>query len=63
VSPKPKKEPKFKKLAQSGWKAILQTVSVFLLTTGADQIKAGNYLVGGATCVIGFALFVVANYF
>jgi len=62
VSPKPKKKTKFKKLAQSGWKAILQSVAVFLLTTGADQIKAGNYLVGGATCVIGFGLFVVANY-
>ena len=62
MSPKHKKETKFKKLTQSGWKAILQSVAVFLLTTGADQIKAGNHLVGGATCVIGFALFVAANY-
>ena len=62
MSPKPKKESKFKKLAQSGWKAVLQSVAVFLLTTGAKEIEAGNYLVGGAVCVIGFSLFVAANY-
>lgn len=62
MSPPPKKKTKLKKLSESGWKAILQSVAVFLLTTGADRIKAGDYLVGGATCVIGFALFVIANY-
>jgi len=53
---------RFKKLATSGWKAILQTVAVFLLTTGSQQIQNGDYLVGGTVCVIGFVLFLIANY-
>jgi len=53
---------RFKKLAASGWKAILQTVAVFLLTTGSQQIQNGDYLTGGTVCVIGFVLFLIANY-
>jgi len=51
-----------RKLAQSGWKAVLQSIAVFLLTMGADRIKSGDYLIGGAVVVIGFVLFLVANY-
>jgi len=53
---------KAKRLLQSGWKSILQSVAVFLLTMGADRIKTGDYLIGGATVTIGFILFLVANY-
>lgn len=59
----PKKyEMKLHKLATSGWKAILQTVAVFLLTTGSQQIQNGDYLTGGTVTVIGFILFLLANY-
>ncbi|RDD53110.1 MAG: hypothetical protein BA066_06175 [Candidatus Korarchaeota archaeon NZ13-K] len=53
---------RFKRLQEAGWKAVLQTIAVFLLTTGAQQIQQGNYLIGGAVCVIGFILFLAANY-
>ena len=53
---------KFRKLAESGWKAIVQTIAVLLLTQGANYINSNDYLTGGAMCVIGFILFIVANY-
>jgi len=53
---------KFKKFATSSWKAILQSVAVFLLTMGSQQMQGGDYLTGGAVVVIGWLLFVVANY-
>jgi len=53
---------KFRRLQEAGWKSVLQTIAVFLLTTGAQQIQQGNYLIGGAVCVMGFILFLAANY-
>jgi hypothetical protein len=55
-------EVRFRKLAESGWKAILNTIAVLLLTQGANSINSGDYLTGGAMCVIGFILFLIANY-
>jgi hypothetical protein len=53
---------RFSKLATNSWKAVLQTIAVYLLTTGANQINSGDYLTGGVLVIIGFALFLVANY-
>lgn len=53
---------KFKKLATSGWKSALQSLAVFLLTSGTSQINSGDYLTGGALVTIGFILFLIANY-
>ena len=53
---------RLRKLTESGWKAILNTIAVLLLTQGANSINSGDYLTGGAMCVIGFILFLVANY-
>jgi hypothetical protein len=55
-------EVRFRKLAESGWKAIVQTIAVLLLTQGASAIQANDYLTGGAMATIGFILFIVANY-
>jgi hypothetical protein len=40
----------------------LEAIAVLFLTTGAQQIQGGNYLVGGAMCAIGFVLLVVDRY-
>jgi len=53
---------KLKRLATSGWKSILYTIGVLLLTQGANAIQANDYLTGGAMAVIGFLLFIAANY-
>jgi uncharacterized protein YacL len=53
---------KFRRLAVSGWKAILNTIAVLLLTQGANAIQANDYLTGGTMVVIGFILFLIANY-
>jgi hypothetical protein len=49
-------------LKESGWRAALNTVGVILLTQGASLIQNGDYIVGGAMVVAGFALFLVSNY-
>ena len=49
-------------LKESGWRAALNTVGVILLTQGASLIQQGDYIVGGAMVVAGFALFLVSNY-
>jgi hypothetical protein len=49
-------------LKESGWKAALNTVGVILLTQGASLIQQGDYIVGGAMVVAGFALFLISNY-
>jgi len=41
---------------------ILQTVAILLLTTGANYIEQGDYVVGGALATIGFILLVISNY-
>ena len=53
---------KLKKLAASGWKSVLYTIGVLLLTQGASAIQSNDYLTGGAMVVIGFLLFLVASY-
>jgi len=50
-------------LKSSGWKAALNTVAVVLLTQGASLIQQGDYIVGGAMVVAGFAMFLISNYF
>ena len=55
-------EVRLRKLAESGWKAIVQTIAVLLLTQGSNYINSSDYLTGGTMCVIGFILFIVANY-
>jgi hypothetical protein len=49
-------------LKESGWRAALNTVGVILLTQGASLIQQGDYIVGGAMVVAGFALFLASNY-
>lgn len=49
-------------LKESGWRAALNTVGVILLTQGASLIQQGDYIVGGAMVVAGFALFLISNY-
>jgi hypothetical protein len=51
-----------RKLASSGWKALLNTLGVLLLVQGAGMIQAGDYAVGGGFATMGFILFIVANY-
>jgi len=53
---------RLRRLAESGWKAIVQTIAVLLLTQGANYINSNDYLTGGAMAMIGFILFIVANY-
>jgi hypothetical protein len=53
---------RFRRLAVSGWKAVLNSIAVLLLSQGANAIQANDYITGGAMCVIGFALFLIANY-
>jgi len=53
---------RFKKLAASGWKSVLYTIGVLLLTQGAKGIESGDYVLGGTMAVIGFILFLIANY-
>jgi len=54
---------KLRKLAVSGWKSILYSIAVLLLTQGANTIQANDYFIGGAMATIGFILFLIANYF
>jgi hypothetical protein len=56
-------EVRFRRLAVSGWKAILNTIAVLLLTEGAKYISGNDYLTGGAMAMIGFILFLIANYY
>jgi len=53
---------RFRRLAVSGWKAVLNSIAVLLLSQGANAINNGDYITGGAMCVIGFVLFLIANY-
>jgi hypothetical protein len=53
---------RFKRLQAAGWKGVLNTIAVLLLTSGADAIKSNDFLVGGAMATLGFILFVLANY-
>jgi len=52
----------FRRLQAAGWKGVLNAIAVLLLTSGADAIRANDYLVGGAMATFGFILFVIANY-
>ena len=54
---------KLRKLAVSGWRSILYSIAVLLLTQGANAIQGNDFLTGGAMATIGFILFVIANYF
>jgi len=54
---------KFRKLAVSGWKSVLYSIAVLLLTQGANTIQHNDFFIGGAMCTIGFLLFLITNYF
>jgi len=54
---------KLKRLAVSGWKSVLYSIAVLLLTQGANAIQGNDLLTGGAMATLGFILFLIANYF
>ena len=51
-----------KRFQTAGRKGVLNAIAVLLLTSGADSISAGDYLVGGAMATLGFILFIISNY-
>jgi len=53
---------RFKGVQAAGRKGVLNAIAVLLLTSGADSIKTGDYLVGGAMATLGFILFIISNY-
>ncbi len=54
---------KLKRLVESGWRSILYSIAILLLTQGANTIQADNYMLGGALATFGFILLMIVNYF
>ena len=55
-------KPKGVRIKQAIGKGVLKTIAIFLLTSGANFIQNGDYIVGGLLCTVGFILLVIDGY-